>query len=556
MRRLIETARRLSLPRRSRDENGVVAVVVAIITCFTLIPLAAFAVDIGVQRVARRDAQSVADVVALDLARQLNGRTYAQLMAASPSLLTLAQRSADRNKSGGDFAVTVDLGTLNEGNYDPASPDAYFVKTTTASVVPTAIRVNATAQVGFTFISGSGGVSRSAVSTSFSRACFKVGSFALGLATNKSALNGLLGNALGLSALGYDGLANANVSLLGLATQLGAATPNELVSMPNLTLGQLVSASGHVLANTTPHDSADVTLLQTIKAGLDSGGRSGTVIDLGKLLDVGTGSGSALDASLNVFDLLTGSAFLANGDAAIAVPNLGLTLPGVGAISTSLKVIEPPRMACGKGATARTGQVRFTLDGSLSAGVPLVLTVNGPIHVDLGLAVATGTLRDVTCVGSTPKSITIDVTEQQAASTSLLLGNPTSTPQQWLEVRALSILLGGLRVPLANVGVSTVQTSTTGTYTLDPWDAYLTTPFHTPQTPTSLPSFTGNAGLLGLPLGGLLNPLVNSVLNPLVTALNGLITGVLAPALGLQVAGVDLFSANPPPNCVAPNLTG
>ncbi|MFL6156446.1 MAG: pilus assembly protein TadG-related protein, partial [Marmoricola sp.] len=78
-----------AMPSRRRNEQGVVAVVVAIVTCFTLIPIAALAVDIGVQRVARRDAQSVADVVALDLARQLDGRTYAQL---SPTMQTLANR--------------------------------------------------------------------------------------------------------------------------------------------------------------------------------------------------------------------------------------------------------------------------------------------------------------------------------------------------------------------------------------------------------------------------------------------------------------------------------
>ena len=38
--------------RRLREESGVVAIVMALVTCFVLIPLAAFAVDIGMQRVA------------------------------------------------------------------------------------------------------------------------------------------------------------------------------------------------------------------------------------------------------------------------------------------------------------------------------------------------------------------------------------------------------------------------------------------------------------------------------------------------------------------------
>ena len=85
--------------RRIRDEHGVVAIVVALITCAVLIPIAAVAVDLGVQRVARRDMQAPADVVALDLSRQLDGRSVAQITGASPSLQSLANASMARNNT-------------------------------------------------------------------------------------------------------------------------------------------------------------------------------------------------------------------------------------------------------------------------------------------------------------------------------------------------------------------------------------------------------------------------------------------------------------------------
>ena len=121
--------------RRGHDERGVVAILIAIITCFTVIPLAAYAVDIGVQRVARRDAQAVADLVALDLARQLDGRTYG---AIQPGLQALANKSAARNAGGaGAPTVVAVLGTVDRTKWSSAN---YFTAVTAANAVPNVCR--------------------------------------------------------------------------------------------------------------------------------------------------------------------------------------------------------------------------------------------------------------------------------------------------------------------------------------------------------------------------------------------------------------------------------
>ena len=51
--------------RRRCRENGAMAITLALVTCFILVPLSAVVVDIGMMRVARGDMQAVADVVAL-----------------------------------------------------------------------------------------------------------------------------------------------------------------------------------------------------------------------------------------------------------------------------------------------------------------------------------------------------------------------------------------------------------------------------------------------------------------------------------------------------------
>ena len=80
--------------RRPRaDERGAVAIVVAVLMSAVLVTVAAYAVDLGLQRVARTDMQSLADVVSLDLARELDGRPAAEI---APTLPALAAESLQR----------------------------------------------------------------------------------------------------------------------------------------------------------------------------------------------------------------------------------------------------------------------------------------------------------------------------------------------------------------------------------------------------------------------------------------------------------------------------
>ena len=72
---------------------------------------------------------------------------------------------------------------------------------------------------------------------------------------------------------------------------------------------------------------------------------------------------AALATELNAFQLLTGSAVVANGTNLVSVPDIGITLPaGIGTTSISLKVIEAQKTYIGPvGGSVATNQVELTV---------------------------------------------------------------------------------------------------------------------------------------------------------------------------------------------------
>lgn len=252
---------------RRRDERGAVIPVMASLVV-VLVLIAAFAVDLGMQRSARRDMQAVADVVALDLARLLDGRSAADIRngaGGKPALQTAKTASFSRNN---DSLI----GDAPTGCADGACVDAYLVdidaqgnypaqngvpQQVADTEVPDGVVVVAATEVGFAFSGlvgvGEGSTSRRAVATTESSACFKLGSYAASISPSSSSLFGnLLRPILGsstLSAAGYNGLASADVLLLDLikAPSIGVGTVDELLAIPDLTVGDLFLASAYAL---------------------------------------------------------------------------------------------------------------------------------------------------------------------------------------------------------------------------------------------------------------------------------------------------------------------
>lgn len=595
-------------PRDGREERGAAAVFVSLILVVLLL-IAGFAVDLGVQRVARTDAQSLADVVALDLVRDLEGRTVAQIGSLQPA----ADASRDRNLDVAGFdpddppeITSIELGELDDlGAFVAGSTTAGYDPQT---YVPTAVRVGVNTDVGFAFagITGDdeGEANRRAVATADESACFRLGSFIASLDSRQSALlnpilSALFGSTVNLTAVGYQGLADADVSLLDLVEVggLNVGSVDQLLALENVSAADLFLAAANVLDQQGNAAQADVLRALALKLPTPT-------IDIAELIEAAPGSQAALDASINVLDLVTGTVLVANEDHAVAIPNLGISLPGVGTVAATLTVIESPRTVCGPvGTTNETAQVRLTASIHLSSrllSVPVLGTsvelkeTDLTLSFDLGKAIAE--LKDVNCPTGEAESITVDLRSGILGSISLAgslgvkarvdpigsllnsilsllnLGSLLKPPYLTLD-SSVSLAAGappattydktGLVVPLPE-GYETPTGSGTGDI-LQPLSV-------TPVVNTDLVlHYWEGLLLLGQwkerhltdPLNTVFNSvlspitstIVSSILNPLVQALQEQLVKPLADLLGLQLGGADVFAV-PTPTCGAPRLVG
>lgn len=539
------------MAERRRDERGVVAVVVGVGLTLVLLAVAAFAVDLGLQRTARRDMQALADLVALDLARQLDGRSEAVLAGVLDA--EMAKSLARNADTVGDTpSLAWDLGKMEDGAFETAQGTA----------PPSAVRVSADTSVDFAFggVTGvaTGDAGRSAVAQSLGGACFSIGSYAARVDTGASPILGPLLGALGsnvnVSAISYDGLANADIGLLDLLrAQVGAGTMQGLIEGGRLiSLGDFYLATAEVLSQRG--DAVHAALLQSMAVGLQD-----VDLDAGDLLDLGNGGSSGLDADLKLLDLVTAAAAAATGHNALTVPRADVNLGPLAGVGVDLTAIEAPRLACGRKnqVTAESTQVRVNLSAS-AANLALVLAGTAvDLTGSVGVAQARGTLTDVRCA---PTGLTIDVSDG-------LLNVDLK-----LEVKVYAVVPLVGRIPIIG-GPITIKGETTsaGTAVIDlSDDAAYDLPSSVGAGSSGLPALsvdTSRVKLLpGLPLlgtvlsavGGLVgvvDTLVSSLVNPLIQGLDTVLLSPLLSSLGIDLSGADIFKYRTP-RCDSPKLVG
>ncbi len=475
---------------------GLMVVVVVIV--------AALAVDIGMQRVARTDMQSLADVVALDLSRELGERTVSSFQQASPTIDRLAAESRDRNQDtlGSTPTLDVDLGEVGV--------DGEFMESTDPGFVPTAVRVTARTDVAFAFgVMDSGSAQREAVGQQTEDAgCFEIGSFTAALDLGDSALAplaDLLGLETTLDLVSYRNLAAASVSLFDVAAAPSIGTTEALLAPSGVRVGDLVSATAYALQYGEGGSSSAVAAsvlrgLLAPSAGLDLD----TLVEVADVVSVDAGNTAALASKVNVLELIGASLSLANKSSLLdtRVP-VDLSAVGLGTASLSLTAVQGPRYACGTtwpdpsdecevvtaggGACARQSQVRLELrvdqktlplfsstDPLVSGGINAVV---GPISLTGGVGNAKGVLTSVDSCGP-PDQITVNVRSgllgvqlqvpvRVSGSVSLNLQNVLPGPLQNLVGNVLNLpglltgILGGTQYEYRNYRV-TVDVSEVG----------------------------------------------------------------------------------------------
>lgn len=547
----------IGLRSRGRDEQGAILVFVSI-AMVAMIGATALALDIGQLTNKNRDLQAVADVVALDTARAINGTSVGVLSAPTGAVTVAAQNSAGRNNF--PFAqLEVQLGAKT-GTAD-------FVHLTDPSAIPNAVRIIANATIDFDFAPGDTNTSRRAVAVPDAEVSFSVGSFLAGIsAKDDTVLHAIFGDSFGASVLSYQGLANAHLTLeaIGLNFPLGVLTPAELLTT-QIEAEDLFIASADALrlqGNTAAADVLDALALSITSA---------TLITLGDTLVVDSGGEqAAATAQLNVLQMLTAAALFIDGTHAITIPQAQLGIPGIGNVVLSLNVIEPAQTVTGRvGAIAETSQVSLTVTPqitlttapevnacslrdtlgallSLSAnellkctlgefvGRVVTLDLNASVPIALEAAGAKATLTDITC--TSPQSITLTPEPQPLTVTSNVDLTFTGT--------LLSNNLGDVLRVRGTAGAAAASTAPPQVFAHP-------SQFGTPRTVGSNPlgladltTFTASdVHLLDAdlePVLSTLTPPVLSLVNTTLGELDAVLMGPLNDLLGLNLGGADL----------------
>ncbi|CAN5694507.1 hypothetical protein BH10ACT1_BH10ACT1_02720 [soil metagenome] len=514
--------------RARRDESGAVLVLVAL--CLTvLVTAVAFTIDLGRISTTRRDLQRTADVTALDLARKLEGRTTSVIVADAQFDI-----SFDRSLARNGFVRSGDkVGAKRLGHWN-AQTEVFTV--TTGSQIPDAVEVKLTDRVEYEFAPGGSTTSRTAVAANSAKASFSIGSYAARVDTSTSPLlQPLLGNILGVTAGGYGGLVGGQVQLGPLLGELGLniGSPDDVMAA-NVTLVQLLRAEANVL-----RAGGDVVRANLLDQTILNLPNPNATIPIASILKLGAGTdeGAAV-AIIDAFDIVTGAAFISNGDAFLTLPSTAVNVGGLAGVTAQVKVIQRPGIVIGGviGDSASTSQVQVKL--SVASKVPGLTDVS--ITLDLGAASATGTIDSIGC--GTTRTLGIGV------QTGLLTVNAPITARIYAD-----LLLA--KVPVADVALNAATTKSPKLYNVGftiPPDAF-GVPKQVSTDGIGLGTTTvtiGTVTVLGfLPLGGVLNGLISGVVSTVVTPLLSLLdAALLTPllkALGATVAGADVAPLEP-----------
>lgn len=581
--------------RVRREEDGAVMPLVGLLAV-VLVLAAGFTADLGTLAARTRRLQGVADVVALDAAKELNGRacnaSYTNPGETVPStqydhVAAAAVASAARNGHvlAGNKTLGVTLGKLaryaaDDGAGHKAGDIMYTSdgRTTftpisscpTSSEVPDAVKVAAGDRVdyGFSRVVGFSGANptRSAIGVQRPIGAFTIGSYVGTVDTTQaSMMNGLLGRMLcrvgppcdaSVSVAGYNGLAATRVSLGRLQQAAGVASPSALLNA-SLTAGQIFTAAASAVSGSTPADTSAKAALLSLAATTTST----TTVKLGDYITVQQGgtdaSGTDVTAQVGIrlFELVQATAALANGRTAVIIPSAVITtagLPtGVSSLTASLDLVEGPLTVVGQpGASATTKQVRLTLtpvlDVAVPAGVvgPSPATITGTMPITVQGATGTGTLSATSCYTGSFRQIGTN-TRVQAA---------TSSASGTLSVNVLGVTTATIAV--SGTGLST----TNGTFpdTFDYAAGYYQTVRHGNHQVGLSAINLGASTYTTVGLGGTTTALSSSLSTSIVDAIAPLdprLVQRVSNLLGISLGSADVMAVDPLV-CNAPTIAG
>lgn len=550
---------------------------------------------------AKRDAQKVADLAALTGAQQLT--TPATCPTGS---LPYTSASNNATANGGTAANGYSTIAISCGG-QPASGSSVLVPAAASSVA--AIKVDVIRNVNHLFGAGMAWmgthpVAATAVAINTQPiATFSVGSELASVDSSSplgNLLNTTLGTAIGLNVLSSNGIANANVSLLGLINSYNNSNCGSPINIG--TVSQVLSAPlnfacfANVVVDALPQGGTDPTIQAWLNNISASATLSNAVITLGDILNVNANTSdpnSALNTTINAADILEAALLAADSKNAVAIPVTTASVPGVANVSLMASVVEPPQIGIGGvGTTAHTAQIRLAADISALSALSLVGEPVSDLSIALEVAPSEGTITSIACnatnSSSTTNNVTINVTPGVAnvgiAKYSYLTQAFKNTNQTWSSIfnaaqsnqtTGWDSIVNVLNLVTINI-FANAQIAATPAFS-HTFEVSPSTPFANqsgmtyPSTLSSDPST--ESGLLvssllnsniqvGIQvLGGLLSISSASVLGGLTPLLNTLLAPVLQGLVDplLQTLGIEIGTAQvtllAPPKCnVGPQL--
>ncbi len=576
-------------PKRTQQGQTLPLVALCVVT---LMVAAALSVDIGSLAVTNRRLQAVADLAAIDAARELTGTPCDEPTATAPTqydgVKDMALASAQRNgfsPDGAERDLVVELGRLTR---DPQGVPGFNQVANLCSVeVPDAVRVRAVDRTAFSFatVIGQSGrtTSRQSVGTrpglltSEGRGQFSVGSSLATVRTTDSVLlNAVLGDMLctstcnlGLSAVSYQGLVASQLTYGALAAQLGFGTTSALFDA-SLTADQILVAAATLVG---PSTTVGASLLGIVTTSTVSG-----TIKLRDMVSAALATGNAAaDVTFNVFDLLTGSAALANGTNLVSIPTVGLST-SIASITAKLSLIEVPVLVGDQvGATGSTKQLSMEITPTLNlstatlAGLNLA-SVTGSLPITISGGAATGTLTAVRCGAGKGLDATVSVNAATVAT--------GGTLNISLGTAANSGLLSSLITGILGTGTITTTLSVSGGVSTTTGTTNLT--FDNPgdfgpggmqpvgnvtvglddiaYTAGSLNLAVPRLSLLGIPLLSanvsiaVSSAALSGLVDPILAQVDTVVVQPLMELLGLRLGAADVVATSL--TCGAPRLGG
>ncbi|WP_334146367.1 pilus assembly protein TadG-related protein [Hyphomicrobium sp.] len=430
------TCRSLLLRARSARE-GSVAVLMALFLGVSIV-LCALAVDVGSLYLERRTAQGAADLAALAAASDLD-------RAEQAARATLTANGF------GDVSLAVTKGRY-EGDAALAPSERFAPGKTPFNAVRLDVATGGQLHFAKSFMAEPQ-IAVSALGAADAQATFSIGSRLAQL--NGGAVNALFGSLLGgnvsLSAMDYQALFDANVSIarflseLAVETGVTAGTYGELLS-GEVAVGAVLRAVVEAARADGENRAAEVvsTLLSEVTANatvsLD------TLVDLGPLANAQIGQPNAgLGADVGVMSLISALASAANGGNQVAV-NLGGAIPGLLSLKLDLAVGERMQrsgwVTVGQpGATLETAQTRLRLVAEVGGtGVLAGARVRLPIYIEV--AAAEARLKALTCTGA------------EAANREAVIEARPAAVKAWIgDVTAGGLSSFGTSVPVSDASV-------------------------------------------------------------------------------------------------------